>query len=120
MDGRRNGRDSSVGARLAERLLRPEQATEGLTRPVLGRTPPVEDVSIEDVPTEEVEEVSDLRRRARRDADRRRTAPAQAPEGAAPPAGRGLQRLLGSRRALRQAILLQEILGPPKALRRTG
>jgi hypothetical protein len=32
----------------------------------------------------------------------------------------GVRRLLGSRETLRQAILLQEILGPPKALREEG
>ncbi len=44
------------------------------------------------------------------------------PDGVAPPPRRSAphrrRRLLGSRAAVRQAILLAEVLGPPKALRR--
>ncbi len=60
--------------------------------------------------TPPVEAVNDLRHMRRHIA----AAPAVQPERRSS----SLRRTLGSRRTLRQALLLQEILGPPAALRR--
>ena len=52
---------------------------------------------------------------------RERAKPAEPPSPAPsnrPPPARTLRRLLGSRRSLRQAMIVSEVLGPPKSLRR--
>jgi hypothetical protein len=78
---------------------------------------------LERIEPETVEERYTARSRLERvepEGERKREArPAPSPQIPGSPArtASGVRRLLGSRESLRQAILLQEILGPPKALR---
>ena len=77
----------------------------------------------ETIPSERIRSQADLRPEDVTDAARRMPS-ARAPVGPRPgalrtlPAQQSLRRILSTHHTLRQAILLNEILGPPKALRK--